>query len=47
MSGCGLNLTSTLIFLQEELDDILKEYVGRPNPLYHAIRLSESYKKCV
>ncbi len=26
---------------QEELDDLLKNYVGRPSPLYHAQRLSE------
>ncbi|VAX40320.1 Tryptophan synthase beta chain [hydrothermal vent metagenome] len=25
----------------EEFDDLLKNYVGRPNPLYHAKRLSE------
>jgi tryptophan synthase beta chain len=27
---------------QAELDDLLKNYVGRPSPLYHARRLSES-----
>ena len=26
-----------------ELDDLLKNYVGRPSPLYHAKRLSEHY----
>ena len=26
---------------QAELDDLLKNYVGRPSPLYHAERLSE------
>ena len=28
---------------QAELDDLLKEYVGRPTPLYFAKRLSEQY----
>ena len=28
---------------QEELDDLLKNYVGRPSPLYYAKRLSERY----
>lgn len=28
---------------QSELDDLLKNYVGRPSPLYHAKRLSEHY----
>lgn len=28
---------------KEELDYLLKEYVGRPTPLYHAKRLSEHY----
>ncbi|KAL4517679.1 hypothetical protein Ndes2526A_g02064 [Nannochloris sp. 'desiccata'] len=28
-----------------ELEYVLKEYVGRPNPLYHADRLSESYRR--
>lgn len=27
----------------DELDDLLKNYVGRPSPLYHAKRLSEYY----
>jgi tryptophan synthase beta chain len=26
---------------QAELDDLLKNYVGRPSPLYHAVRLSQ------
>src|SRR4051812_39716508 len=26
---------------QAELDDLLKNYVGRPSPLYHARRLSQ------
>lgn len=29
---------------QEEFKDLLKEYVGRPTPLYFAKRLSEKYK---
>lgn len=33
--------------LQEELASILKNYVGRESPLYHAERLSEYYRKCV
>ena len=31
---------------QEELASILKNYVGRESPLYHAERLSEYYRKC-
>lgn len=30
---------------QAELDQILKDYVGRETPLYHAERLSEHYKR--
>jgi tryptophan synthase beta chain len=30
---------------QAELDYILRDYVGRPNPLYHAERLSEYYRR--
>src|SRR5210317_2601496 len=29
---------------KKEFDDLLKEYVGRPTPLYFAKRLSERYK---
>ena len=29
----------------EEFDQVLKDYVGRANPLYFAERLSERYKK--
>lgn len=29
---------------QTELNDLLRDYVGRPSPLYHAKRLSERYK---
>ena len=32
--------------MQEELAQILKDYVGRESPLYHAERLSEYYRKC-
>lgn len=28
---------------QKEMDDLLRDYVGRPSPLYHAKRLSEKY----
>lgn len=28
---------------QEEFEDLLRNYVGRPSPLYHAKRLSEKY----
>ena len=31
--------------LQEEFNAILKDYVGRPSPLYHAERLSEQYRR--
>ena len=30
---------------QAELDGLLKDYVGRPSPLYHADRLSEHYRR--
>eukprot|EP00208_Stichococcus_sp_RCC1054_P008962 CAMPEP_0206150752 /NCGR_PEP_ID=MMETSP1473-20131121/38461_1 /ASSEMBLY_ACC=CAM_ASM_001109 /TAXON_ID=1461547 /ORGANISM="Stichococcus sp, Strain RCC1054" /LENGTH=432 /DNA_ID=CAMNT_0053548269 /DNA_START=134 /DNA_END=1432 /DNA_ORIENTATION=+ len=30
---------------QEEYAQLLKDYVGRPSPLYHAERLSEHYKR--
>ena len=29
---------------QKEFNDLLRHYVGRPTPLYHANRLSEKYK---
>ena len=29
---------------QQEWRDLLRDYVGRPSPLYHATRLSEYYK---
>ncbi len=32
---------------QAEFDDLLKNYVGRPTPLYHAKRLSEKYQATV
>lgn len=34
-----------LHFLQEELNGILKDYVGRESPLYFAERLTEHYKR--
>ncbi|MBE2984171.1 tryptophan synthase subunit beta [Campylobacter sp. RM9344] len=36
------SIASTAQF-QAELDDLLKNYVGRPSPLYYAKRLSEHY----
>ena len=36
------SITKTAEF-KAELDDLLKNYVGRPSPLYHAKRLSEHY----
>ncbi|NNE30682.1 MAG: tryptophan synthase subunit beta [Saprospiraceae bacterium] len=38
-----LNIINDVDF-QEEYDDLLKNYVGRPTPLYLAKRLSEKYK---
>jgi len=32
---------------KEELDDLLKNYVGRPTPLYHAKRLSAKYNATI
>lgn len=32
---------------QAELDGLLKDYVGRASPLYHADRLSEHFRRCV
>ena len=29
---------------QKEFQDLLRDYVGRPTPLYHALRLSEDFK---
>lgn len=40
MAAALLNLR-----LQAELDAILKDYVGRATPLYHAERLSEHYRR--
>ncbi len=37
-----LNIMSEPSF-QEEFNQLLKDYVGRPTPLYHAKRLSEKY----
>jgi tryptophan synthase beta chain len=34
-----------LWLIQNELDGLLKDYVGRPSPLYHAERLSEYYRR--
>ena len=31
--------------VQAELAHVLKDYVGRESPLYHAERLSEHYRK--
>ena len=33
-------------WLQAEFAKILKDYVGRESPLYHAERLSEHYRQC-
>jgi len=38
-----LNIISDASF-QKELNDLLKDYVGRPSPLYRARRLSEQYQ---
>ena len=38
-----LEITNEASF-QKELAELLKDYVGRPTPLYHAKRLSEQYK---
>src|SRR5574339_488025 len=32
---------------QKEFHDLLKNYVGRPTPLYHAKRLSEKYQTTI
>ena len=32
--------------VQAELAHVLKDYVGRETPLYHAERLSEHYRRC-
>ena len=37
----GLRCRAATIAFRRELDDLLKHYVGRPSPLYHAQRLSE------
>ena len=38
-----LEITNEISF-QRELAELLKDYVGRPTPLYYAKRLSEAYK---
>ena len=40
-----LQLTTAVVILQSEFAAILKDYVGRESPLYHADRLSEHFKK--
>ena len=35
----------SLLPLQAELDYYMKDYVGRPSPLYHAERISEYYRR--
>jgi hypothetical protein len=44
---CGLRLELRRIVstMQAELDYLLKDYVGRASPLYHAERLSEYYRR--
>lgn len=37
-----LEISNTLEF-KEQFDQLLKDYVGRPSPLYHAQKLSEKY----
>ncbi|MBP5741980.1 MAG: pyridoxal-phosphate dependent enzyme, partial [Paludibacteraceae bacterium] len=40
LSACYLNIINSEDF-KEEFDQLLRDYVGRPSPLYHAKRLSE------
>ena len=42
--GCSHLLRA--LRLQAEFAAILKDYVGRESPLYHAERLSEHYRRC-
>ena len=35
--------SSSFLFPQAQFESILKDYVGRPSPLYHAERLTEHY----
>lgn len=39
------NMSLLLCILQREYAALLKDYVGRPSPLYHAERLSEHYRR--
>lgn len=46
--GLLLNLFLSVhfwVFLQRELNGILRDYVGRETPLYYAERLTEHYKR--
>ena len=38
-------LTTAVLLMQSEFAALLKDYVGRESPLYHADRLSEHFKK--
>ena len=40
-----INHSNPCFELQKELAHVLKDYVGRESPLYHAERLSEAYKR--
>lgn len=46
MLPCGSGIERGCPHVQAELDSILKDYVGRESPLYHAERLSEQYRRC-
>jgi tryptophan synthase beta chain len=42
----GFSMSMPQLCAQEEFERLLKQYVGRPSPLYHAERLSEHYRRC-
>ncbi len=43
----GVDVEHSNSVAQAEFAAILKDYVGRESPLYHAERLSERYRRCV
>ena len=44
-AGCQHSTNSSALAEQAEYAALLKDYVGRPSPLYHAERLSEHYRR--
>ena len=43
--SCPIELLNMAVVVQAKFKAILKDYVGRESPLYHAERLSEHYRR--